>query len=54
MAGARPFVASEAHECKARAEDDSLPDSRRVVWALLAVAAELATIRRDKARAGRR
>ncbi|MEU5394517.1 hypothetical protein [Streptomyces tibetensis] len=42
----QPFVASEAHECKQRAEDPKLPTDERLVWAQLAVAAELADIRR--------
>jgi hypothetical protein len=42
----RPFVAGEAHECKQRAEDPELPTAERLVWAVLAVAAELHIIRK--------
>jgi hypothetical protein len=42
----KPFVASEAHECKQRAEDADLPYGERLVWAQLAVAAELHLIRK--------
>ena len=42
----QPFMASEAHECKQRAEDPKLPTDERLVWAQLAVAAELAAIRK--------
>lgn len=52
-APARPFIASEAHECKQRAEaflglgerDVDVP--RAIAWGLLAVAAELHIIRRE-------
>ncbi|MEU1194924.1 hypothetical protein ABZ446_01715 [Streptomyces sp. NPDC005813] len=50
----RPFVASEPHECKARAEDETLPAEERLVWAQLAVAAELAAIRQALAKSARR
>ena len=46
----RPFAASEAHECKQRAEDTDRPTADRVVWALLAVAAELHIIRKQQRR----
>ncbi|MEW2635262.1 hypothetical protein AB0903_27360 [Streptomyces sp. NPDC048389] len=42
----RPFVASEAHECKEHAENPELPADQRLVWAQLAVAAELRIIRK--------
>lgn len=42
----QPFMASEPQECKQRAEDPKLPTDERLVWAQLAVAGELATIRR--------
>jgi hypothetical protein len=41
----RRYVASEAHECKEHAEDPELPAEERLVWAQLAVAAELHIIR---------
>ena len=43
----RPFVASEAHECKQRAEDETRPAGDRLAWAMLAVAAELHIIRKQ-------
>ncbi|MFJ2002179.1 hypothetical protein [Streptomyces chartreusis] len=43
----RPFVASEVHECKQRAEDVQRPLAERQVWAQLAVAAELHIIRKQ-------
>lgn len=43
----RPYIAAEAHECKRRAEDPKLPTDERLVWAQLAVAAELAVIRKQ-------
>lgn len=46
----RPFVASEPHECKRRAEDTELPTAERLVWALLAVASELHIIRSQQRR----
>ncbi|WP_329545566.1 hypothetical protein OG548_14405 [Streptomyces sp. NBC_01356] len=46
----RPFVASEAHECKERAEDELRQLPERLVWAVLAVAAELHIIRKEKRR----
>ncbi|WP_157864991.1 hypothetical protein [Streptomyces prasinopilosus] len=49
----KPFVASEPHECKKRAEDPQLPTEERLVWAQLAVAAELFALRKDRRRAGR-
>lgn len=42
----QPFMASEPHECKQRAEDSELPTDERLVWAQLAVAGELAAIRK--------
>lgn len=42
----QPFMASEPHECKERAEDPKRPVDERLVWAQLAVAAELAAVRR--------
>ncbi|MFJ9662867.1 hypothetical protein ACIRPR_33570 [Streptomyces griseoflavus] len=42
----RPYIAAEAHECKQRAEDPKLPTDERLVWAQLAVAAELRETRR--------
>jgi hypothetical protein len=50
----QPFIASEAHECKQRAEDGSRPDVERLVWAMLAVAAELHIIRKEQRRESRR
>lgn len=46
----KPFVAAQAHECKQRAEDPDRPERERLVWAQLAVAAELMEIRRLLAR----
>jgi hypothetical protein len=46
----RPYVASEAHECKQRAEDPAKRLEERLVWAVLAVAAELHLIRKEKRR----
>ncbi|MFM9563249.1 MULTISPECIES: hypothetical protein [Streptomyces] len=46
----RPYVASEAHECKQRAEDPAKRLEERLVWAVLAVAAELHIIRKEKRR----
>ncbi|GEC02955.1 hypothetical protein SSP24_06100 [Streptomyces spinoverrucosus] len=43
----RPHVALEAHECKQRAENPELPTTERLVWAMLAVAAELHIIRKE-------
>ncbi|WP_177204506.1 hypothetical protein [Streptomyces sp. CC53] len=43
----RPYVASEAHECRQRAEDPDRDTVERLTWAVLAVAAELAVIRRQ-------
>lgn len=43
----RPYVAREAHECKQRAEDPAKRLEERLVWAVLAVAAELHTIRKQ-------
>ncbi|MGW2260275.1 hypothetical protein ACWCXE_21035 [Streptomyces sp. NPDC001780] len=42
-----PFVASEPHECKERAEDPARPADERLVWAQLATAAEMAALRRE-------
>lgn len=42
----QPFMASEPHECKERAEDPQRPTDERLVWAQLAVAGELAAIRK--------
>ncbi|WP_432193810.1 hypothetical protein [Streptomyces sp. bgisy027] len=53
-APARVFVASEAHECKQRAEDEDRPLTERLVWAQLAVAAELHIIRKEMRRESRR
>jgi hypothetical protein len=50
----RPHIAAEAHECKQRAEDDSRPAVERLVWAALAVAAELHIIRKELRREKRR
>ncbi|QQM45009.1 hypothetical protein [Streptomyces liliifuscus] len=47
----RPHVALEAHECKQRAEDHYKRMDERLVWAVLAVAAELHLIRKEKRRA---
>jgi hypothetical protein len=44
------FIASEAHKCKQRAEDEDLPTGKRLVWAVLAVAAELHIIRKQHRR----
>lgn len=44
----KPYIAAEAHECKRRAEDPELPVAERQVWAQLAVAAELAAIRKAR------
>lgn len=41
----RPHIALEAHECKQQAENHQLPATERLVWAVLAVAAELHIIR---------
>lgn len=46
----RAYIASEAHECKQRAEDEGLPITERQLWATLAVAAELHIIRKEKRR----
>ncbi|MFD9445510.1 hypothetical protein ACFWBR_42305 [Streptomyces sp. NPDC060006] len=46
----RPHVALEAHECKERAEDPAKRLDERLVWAVLAVAAELHIIRKAKQR----
>lgn len=46
----RPHVALEAHECKERAEDQAKRLEERLVWAVLAVAAELHLIRKEKRR----
>lgn len=46
VAEERPFVASEPHECKQRAEDPGRHDDSRLIWAVLAVAAELRELRR--------
>ncbi|MEV8151345.1 hypothetical protein [Streptomyces fradiae] len=43
----RPHVAAEPHACKEYAEDGARPGTERLVWAVLAVAAELAALRRD-------
>jgi hypothetical protein len=48
------FTASEAHECKQRAEDEDRSSAERLVWAVLAVAAELHTIRKEQRRESRR
>jgi hypothetical protein len=48
------FVASEPHECKERAEDQDRPLTERLVWAQLAVAAELHIIRKEMRRESRR
>ncbi len=42
----QPFMPIEPHECKERAEDPKRPTDERLVWAQLAVAAELAAIRK--------
>ncbi|MGX1512235.1 hypothetical protein [Streptomyces collinus] len=42
----RPYIATEAHECKRRAEDPKLPMDERLLWAQLATAAELRSIYR--------
>src|SRR5690606_41639105 len=42
----KPHIAAEAHECKQAAEDPGRPVDERLVWAQLAVAAELAAIRK--------
>ncbi|MFC9949195.1 hypothetical protein ACFVIN_01280 [Streptomyces prasinus] len=49
----KPYIAAEAHECKQRAEDPKLSTGERLVWAQLAVAAELFALRKDRRRAGR-
>lgn len=46
----RAYIASEAHECKERAEDEARQLTERLVWAVLAVAAELHIIRKEKRR----
>ncbi|MEU0584585.1 hypothetical protein [Streptomyces sp. NPDC006132] len=46
----RPHVALEAYECKQRAEDTERPDGERLIYAVLAVAAELHTIRKKLGR----
>ncbi|GAA2985304.1 hypothetical protein [Streptomyces fulvorobeus] len=40
----------EPLECRQRAEDTALPDTDRLLWAVLAVAGELADIRRALAK----
>ncbi|MFJ4687056.1 hypothetical protein [Streptomyces sp. NPDC088789] len=40
-APARRTLPTEARECKAHAEDPARTDTERLVWAVLAVAAEL-------------
>lgn len=42
----KPHIAAEAHECKQAAEDPGRPVDERLVWAQLAVAAELAAVRK--------
>lgn len=42
----KPYIAAEAHECKQRAEDPNRHDDSRLIWAVLAVAAELRELRR--------
>ncbi|WP_193783327.1 hypothetical protein [Streptomyces sp. E5N91] len=44
----KPYIAAEAHECKRCAEDPELPTDERLVWAQLAVAAELAALRKAR------
>lgn len=44
----KPYTAAGPHECKRRAEDPELPVAERLVWAQLAVAAELAAIRKAR------
>lgn len=46
----RPYAASEPHQCKQRAENAGAPVLERLVWAVLAVAAELHAHRRDTRR----
>ncbi|WP_282703248.1 hypothetical protein [Streptomyces sp. CC219B] len=50
----RAFVASEAHECKQHAENEDRLLADRLVWAVLAVAAELHIIRKELRREKRR
>lgn len=49
MAGHEPTRAApiEPLECRKRAEDGSGNDGERLVWAALAIAGELAEIRRE-------
>lgn len=46
----RAYIAREAHECKQLAEDPAKRLEERLVWAVLAVAAELHIIRKEKRR----
>ena len=46
-ASRRPHVAAEGHECKRLAEDPAKRLEERLVWAVLAVAAELQLIRKQ-------
>ncbi|MGW0938874.1 hypothetical protein [Streptomyces sp. NPDC002666] len=46
----RAPLPTEPLECRQRAENSTLPDTDRLLWAVLAVAGELATIRRDLAK----
>jgi hypothetical protein len=43
---ARAPLPTEPLECRQRAEDSTLPGADRLLWAVLAVAGELADIRR--------
>ncbi|WP_181786646.1 hypothetical protein [Streptomyces phytophilus] len=57
MAGAddeRGPLPVEPLRCRQRAEDGELPAGERAVWALLGIAGELATIRRELERSKRR
>ncbi|MER7799003.1 hypothetical protein ABTX71_01595 [Streptomyces parvulus] len=50
----KPYIAAKPHECKERAEDPKLPTDERMVWAQLAVAAELSDINDTLTKAARR
>ncbi len=50
----KPYIAADAAECKRRAEDPQTPTDERLVWAQLAVAAELRMIRRVLSNPARR
>ncbi|WP_326659622.1 hypothetical protein [Streptomyces sp. NBC_00385] len=46
----RAPLPAEPLECRQRAEDSSLPDTERLLWAVLAVAGEIVALRRALAK----